>query len=60
MFKCYAFPTTSGVAIPLTLWAWVVMLWDVTSCPWVRAWQPTWVFLPGESHGQRDLVGYSP
>ena len=24
------------------------------------AWQPTPVFLPGESHGQRSLVGYSP
>ena len=22
-------------------------------------WQPTLVFLPGESHGQRSLVGYS-
>ena len=28
--------------------------------PWRRAWQPTAVFLPGESHGQRSLVGYSP
>ena len=34
--------------------------------PWVqkiplrREWQPTLVFLPGESHGQRSLVGYSP
>ena len=28
--------------------------------PWKRAWQPTPVFLPGESHGQRILVGYSP
>ena len=25
-----------------------------------REWQPTLVFLPGESHGQRSLVGYSP
>ena len=25
-----------------------------------RAWQPTPVFLPGESHGQRSLAGYSP
>ena len=29
-------------------------------CPWRRAWQPNLVFLPGESHGQRSLVGYSP
>ena len=34
--------------------------------PWVekiplrREWLPTPVFLPGESHGQRNLVGYSP
>ena len=27
---------------------------------WRRAWQPTPVFLPGESHGQRTLVGFSP
>ena len=27
---------------------------------WRRAWQPTPVFLPGESYGQRSLVGYSP
>ena len=27
--------------------------------PWRKAWQPTPVFLPGESHGQRNLVGYS-
>ena len=27
---------------------------------WRRKWQPTPVFLPGESHGQRSLVGYSP
>ena len=25
-----------------------------------RAWQPNPVFLPGESHGQRSLAGYSP
>ena len=28
--------------------------------PWKRKWQPTPVFLRGESHGQRSLVGYSP
>ena len=27
---------------------------------WRRKWQPTSVFLPGESYGQRSLVGYSP
>ena len=28
--------------------------------PWRRKWHPTLVFLPGESHGQRSLVGCSP
>ena len=28
--------------------------------PWRRQWQPIPVFLPGESHGARSLVGYSP
>ena len=28
--------------------------------PWRRKWQPTPVFFPGEPHGQRSLVGYSP
>ena len=32
----------------------------VRKLPWRRAWQPTPVFLPGESHGQRSLVDYSP
>ena len=32
----------------------------VKKLPWRRKWQPTPVFLPEESHGQRILVGYSP
>ena len=32
----------------------------VGKIPWKKAWQPTPVFLPGESHGQRSLVAYSP
>ena len=28
--------------------------------PWRRAWKPTPVFLPGGSHGQTSLAGYSP
>ena len=28
--------------------------------PWRREWLPTPVFLPGEFHGERSLVGYSP
>ena len=32
----------------------------VRKIPWRRAWQPTPVFLSGESYGQRSLEGYSP
>ena len=32
----------------------------VGKIPWRKAWQPIPAFLPGESHGQRSLVGYSP
>ena len=31
----------------------------VTKILWSRKWQPTQVFLPGKSHGQRSLAGYS-
>ena len=32
----------------------------VGKIPWRRKWQSTSVLLPGKSHGQRSLVGYSP
>ena len=32
----------------------------VGKIPWRREWLPMPVFLPGEFHGQRSLVGYSP
>ena len=32
----------------------------VRKIPWRRKWQPGLIFLPGESHGERSLVGYSP
>ena len=32
----------------------------VGKIPWRRAWQPTSIFLPGEFHGQKSLVAYSP
>ena len=30
----------------------------IRKIPWRRKWQPTPVFFPGKSHGQRSLVGY--
>jgi len=32
----------------------------VRKIPWRRKWQPAPRLLPGESHGQRSLAGYSP
>ena len=32
----------------------------IRKIPWKREWKPTLRFLPGESHGQRSLAGYSP
>ena len=36
------------------------MVKNLPEDPLGRAWQPTPVFLPGESHGQKSLAGYSP
>ena len=41
-------------------WGILVPLPWVGKIPWRRKWQPTSVFLPGEFHGPRSLVGYSP
>ena len=39
---------------------WAASLSLFTFMHWRRKWQPTPVFLPGEFHGQRSLVGYKP
>ena len=36
---------------------WVILLWLFTFMHWRRKWQPTPVFLPGESQGRESLVG---
>ena len=56
-------PWTSLVAqmvkCPPTMWETGFNPW-VRKISWRRKWQPSPVFLPGKSHGQRSLVGYSP
>ena len=47
-------PTNAGNVKRQEFYAWVGKI------SWRRAWQPSPVFLPGESHGQRSLEGYSP
>ena len=51
-------PTASLVAVPGS--GSIPEPLEVRKIPWRRKWQPTPVFLPGESHGQRSLAGYSP
>ena len=48
-----------GLRVHLQCWGCGFDLW-VGKMPWRREWQPTPVFLPGESHGQRSLAGYTP
>ena len=41
--------------------SWITFLYSSSVLfPWRTKWQPTPVSLPGESHGRRSLVGYSP
>ena len=42
-----------------TMWGPGFNPWIGKIC-WRRKWQPTPVFLPGKSHGQKSLVGYNP
>ena len=53
------FPSGSdGKELP-AIWETGFDLW-FGKIPWRRAWQPTLVFLLGESQGQRSLADYSP
>ena len=36
------------------------LILGIEKITWSRKWQPTLILLPGEPHGQRSLVGYSP
>ena len=38
----------------------ITVLSERNQTSWRRKWQPTPLLLPGESHGLRSLVGYSP
>ena len=63
MIKFSAFITglpggSDSKELPAIQELWVRFL--VWGDPWRREWLPTPLFLPGESHGQRSLAGYSP
>ena len=46
--------------LPAMQETWIWSLDQEDHDPWRRKWQPTTVLLPGKSHGQRNLAGYSP
>ena len=50
---------TTHSSQPVALSQWTFCVCVLVSCVY-RKWQPTPVLLPGESHGWRSLVGYSP
>ena len=51
---------TLGEINPLEACMALVIIPNSGKIPWRRKWQPTSGFLPGESHRQSKLVGYSP
>ena len=55
---CYSLVTQTVKNLLAVQEAWI-RSW-VGKIPWRREWQPTPVFFPGESHGQRSPMGYSP
>ena len=60
MIKEVGFPGGSEVKVSACNMRELVFDPWVRKIPWRRKWQPTPVFLPGESHGRRSLVGHSP
>ena len=51
---------SNGTPLQYPTHDWAASLSLFTFIHWRRKWQPTPVFLPGESHGRRSLVGCSP
>ena len=56
-FFCETFPVWLRICLQCRRCTFNPWIWKI---PWRREWQPTPVFLPRESHGQRRVVGYSP
>ena len=49
-----------GICIYVYIYVYMWIYLYIYIISWRKAWQPTLVFLSGESHGQRSLVGCSP
>ena len=61
--SCFLLPSVctfgNSILFPKIKMSFFFSSW-VGKTPWSRKWQPSPVLLPGKSHGQRTLVGYSP
>ena len=58
-YSYYGLPRWHSAKDLPAMWVTQVQSW-VGKIPWRKEWQLTPVFLPGEFHGQRSLVDYSP
>ena len=63
-FSCVGFDSKQDFAPPAILlalllcpWMWGIFFGVIQYSLWRRKWQPTPVFLPGESQGRRSLLG---
>ena len=55
----HSFPGSSAVKnLPASARDEGLIPW-IRKIPWRKEWPPAPVFLPGESHGKRSLVGYN-
>ena len=60
MYKTMGFPSDSDGKESVCNAGGTGLIPGLGRFPWRRKWQPTPECLPGKSHGQRSLAGYSP
>ena len=61
MYSCKTWASLVAQMVKNLPAMWETQVWScIEKIPWRREWQPTPVFLSGESHGQRSLESYSP
>ena len=59
LLLCYFVQMDVRIELPKAFCQGAQSCYVIEKIPWRRKWQPTSVFLPGKSEGQRSLAGYS-